>query len=521
MKVVFRVDASVQMGTGHFIRCLTLAEVLRQHGAEIRFICRDHPGNLIPLLQQKKIPVSVLSAPKPSIALGDGYKAWVGDTQAEDARQTIAVLKDESADLLVVDHYGLEIDWEQKMRPYVKKLMVIDDLANRHHDCDLLLDQNFSEENEAKYAGLVSPGCRLLVGPRYALLNPAYNSLQSKLGTKTGVVRRIFVYFGGSDPSNMTGLALQALSSPALRHLAVDLVIGANNSNRAIVEENAATRGGVRVFGPLPNLAELMIESDLAIGAGGATTWERMCLGLPSIVISIAENQRPSSKALAKKGLIQYAGHYPNVTSFQLSTLISEQLCEVGKLDEVRCLNRLLVDGIGVYRVAEVLCPSDKQVIKLRAASIKDVGQIFDWANDSLVRANAVNGEAIPWQAHKIWFGNKIRSKDSFIYVLESDLLPLGQIRFDRQGDVALIDYSLDAIARGRGWAHLLINLGIEKIWNVSPQMRLRAEVKFSNIASAAVFRRLDFSEELSKSGEFLVFNKESSIYSLRSNAND
>lgn len=522
MKVVFRVDASVCMGTGHLIRCLTLAEALRQRGVEIGFICRDHPGNLLTLLRQKEIPVTVLPAPGLiQAASGESYAAWLGVTQVEDARQTIAALTDRAIDCLVVDHYGLDVAWEVLVRPHVKKLMVIDDLANRHHDCDVLLDQNFSDEGEARYTGLVSQECRLLVGPRYALLNPEYALFRTKPNARDGGVSRIFVYFGGSDPQNMTGVALNALSLPALCHLAVDVVLGANNVSRAALDEQAANRGGVRIFGPRPHLADIMMQADLAIGAGGTTTWERMCLGLPSVVVSIAENQRPGAKALAKAGLIQYAGHYHDATSTVLAGLIAQQVRQPVELAETSRLSQLQVDGLGVFRVVEVLCPTDVQATKLRLACANDVGHFFTWANDPLVRVNAHNDATIPWNTHQVWFGNKMRCADCSLYVLEADGLPVGQIRFDRAGDEALIDYSLDTIVRGRDWGRSLISLGIEKIWKAWPALRLRAEVKASNTASAAVFRRMGFSEQLSASGECLIFYKEHDVFCSRLIGND
>jgi len=522
MKVVFRVDASVCMGTGHLIRCLTLAEALRQRGVEIGFICRDHPGNLLTHLRQKEFPVTVLPAPGLTKAVsGEDYATWLGVTQVEDASQTIAALTDRAIDFLVVDHYGLDVAWEVLVRPHVKKLMVIDDLANRHHNCDVLLDQNFSEEGEAKYIGLVSHECRLLVGPRYALLNPEYALFRTKPKARDGRVSKVFVYFGGSDPHKMTEVALDALSLPDLCHLDVDVVVGTNNTRRKALDAQAGNRGGVRIFGPRSHLADLMVQADLAIGAGGGTTWERMCLGLHSEVVSIAENQRVGAKALAEAGLIKYAGHFNEITSSLLAGLIVLQVSRPVELVETSRLNQLEVDGLGVFRVVEALCPTELQETKLRAASANDVGHFFTWVNDPLVRANSHNDATIPWNIHKVWFENKMRCADCSLYVLEADGLPVGQIRFDRAGEEALIDYSLDTFVRGRDWGRNLISLGVEKIRKAWPMVRLRAEVKAENIASVAVFRRMGFSEQLGASGEYLVFYKEDDAFCSRSMGSD
>jgi UDP-2,4-diacetamido-2,4,6-trideoxy-beta-L-altropyranose hydrolase len=356
MKVVFRVDASVRMGIGHLMRCLTLAESLRERGAQLRFVCREHTGNLITLLQQKAMPVVVLPAPAINDATsGEDYAAWLGATQAEDAEQTIAALNGEKPDWLVVDHYGLDVEWEQRVRPHASKLMVIDDLANRSHDSDVLLDQNYSTEGEQRYAGLVGDACKLLVGPRYALLRPEYAAYRKTLRERNGHVRRVLVFFGGTDQQNVTGMALEALSHAELRHLEVDVVIGANNSHRESLVKKAAERAQTTIYGSRPHLADLMMQADLAIGAGGATTWERLCLGLPSLVVSIAENQVPSCVALHYSRLIDYLGYQDKVDATGAFNEIVHMIGNPGRLVEMSLAGQALVDGCGADIINETL----------------------------------------------------------------------------------------------------------------------------------------------------------------------
>jgi len=506
MKAAFRVDASAQMGIGHFMRCLTLAESLRERGAQIRFVCREHTGNLIALLQQKAVPVTVLPAPAINdTASGENYAIWLGVTQAEDAEQTIEALNGEKPDWLVVDHYGLDVEWEQRLRPHVSKLMVIDDLASRRHDCDVLLDQNYTAEGERRYVGLMPDTCKLLVGPRYALLRPEYDAYRKTLRARDGQVKRVLVFFGGSDPQNMTGVALEALSHPELKHLDVDVVIGANNPHREVLEKQSQERQQTKIYGSLPHLADLMAQADLAIGAGGATTWERMCLGLPSVVISIAENQRPACEALAEAKLIHYAGHFSDIKTDGLTQLLKQQIHATEKLAELSIQNRLQVDGLGTLRLVEVLCPSDINKIRLRPACEVDIALYFNWANDPEVRKNAVNTNTIAWATHRAWFANKLQDVNCRLFVLEAAGLPVGQIRFDRVGDESYIDYSLDSIVRGRGWGLRLLDLGVDQIRLIEP-VRLRAEVKAGNEVSAAIFLRNGFTETSNASGEYRSF---------------
>lgn len=509
MKAVFRVDASTRMGIGHLMRCLTLAEALCERGVQTRFVCREHTGNLIALLQQKAMPVTVLFAPAINDTTpGEDYAAWLGVTQAEDAEQTIEALNGERPDWLVVDHYGLDVEWEQRLRPHAGKLIVIDDLANRCHDCEVLLDQNYSAVGGQRYAGLVPDTCKLLVGPRYALLRPEYATYRKTLRARDGQVRRVLLFFGGSDPQNVTGMALEALTHPDLKHLDVDVVIGANNPNREALERQSRERPQTTIYGLRPHLADLMAQADLAIGAGGATTWERMCLGLPTIVISIAENQRPASESLAKAKLIYFAGHFSGIKTDQLTQLLKQHCYDAENLTELSTQNQLQVDGLGALRLVEVLCPSDIDEIRLRPACEEDIVFYYNWANDPVVRKNAVNTSAISWATHQAWFASKLHDVHSQLFVLEAAGLPVGQIRFDKENGEAHIDYSLDPIARGRGWGLRLLALGIARMRQIEP-VRLRAEVKAGNEVSAKVFLRNGFTETSNVSAGYRSFYRD------------
>ena len=356
MKIAFRVDASRRIGTGHVMRCLTLAEALQNRGAAICFVCREHDGHLIATLREKSFSVALLPAPPSTTVIADGdYRAWLGVSPLADAEETSDALKGDHTDWLVVDHYGLDAEWEQRLRPRVGRVLVIDDLANRRHDCDVLLDQNYSAEGERRYVGAVPDRCQVLAGPRYAILKAEYVAWRHIAPARDGGVRRILVYFGGSDPHNMTGLALEALSALDLNHLEVDLVVGANNAHRAAIEALAAARMRTRVQGTRPHLADLMAQADLAIGAGGVTTWERMCLALPAVVISIAENQRPACEALSAAGLIEYLGDAGSVRATDISNAIRRLMNDPALLIALSSDSRTLVDGLGASRVADVM----------------------------------------------------------------------------------------------------------------------------------------------------------------------
>ena len=507
MNFVFRADASLAMGTGHFMRCLALAETLRARGAQVKFVCREHAGHFIGLLDKRGIPVARLAGPSRSAATSRGvYGAWLGVTQAQDALETAESFRREKPDWLVVDSYALDVEWEARLRPHAGRLMVIDDLADRAHDCDVLLDQNYSNRS-GHYADLVPEKCRRLLGPRYALLGPKFRTYRSPLRAHRGKVETVVIFFGGSDPENASSTALEALSVPGLRHLEVDLVVGANNPHRTELERLAAARARTRIHGPLPDLASLMARADLGLGAGGVTTWERMCLGLPSVIVSIADNQRPVSQALADARLARYAGHRAEAGAVRLASILEQLNAEPATLSEMSLQGQLLVDGLGAARVAEVLLPTRAEQIRLRAADANDVVAFFNWANDPDVRVNAITTKPIPWPEHQEWFGQRVRSGASRLFVLEASGLPVGQIRFDQAAGETAIDYSLDEIVRGRGWGGRLLSMGMEIIQETGP-VDLSAAVKAGNPRSHAVFRRLGFDVARGASPDMTVYRK-------------
>ena len=494
MRVIFRVDASSAIGTGHIKRCHTLACSLKKRGAQIHFITRAHPGHMGDMLAHENFEVTLLPQPSDNGITGTGYGAWLGVTQQEDAAQTITVLGNQQSDWLVVDHYGLDRVWEARLRPHTHRLMVIDDLANRPHDCDVLLDQNYADGGQERYQALVPTDCQLLLGPRYALLRPEFAQYRETLVPRTGKINRIMVYMGGSDHTNITGMVLSALSADKLADIDVDVVIGSNFFHKDAVIAQANARHRTNIYRSRPHLADLMAKSDLGIGAGGATTWERMCLGLPSIVISIAENQIPACKALDASGLIHFLGNATKLDAESFQKAIFKALSETENLRALSRSNQNIVDGLGASRVIEVLDPSPVTDLKLRPATLGDALTYFTWVNDLEVRSNAKNTNPISIKNHLEWFDERVRDMQSDLFVLEAGSLPVGQIRFERHGEEVVVDYSLDVSVRGRGWAKRLIKLGVEAIKPSRPIM-LKATVKEKNIASAKALIQAGFTE--------------------------
>jgi UDP-2,4-diacetamido-2,4,6-trideoxy-beta-L-altropyranose hydrolase len=368
--ILIRADASLSSGSGHVMRCRTLARELHRRGAHVTFLCRRQPGDLISLLEQEfpvltlpKLPLAATRTPEGLPLQGrELYGAWLGCSQDQDAAdclQALAQAGNRSPSWLVVDHYGLEATWETQLLAGLAgatppRMLVIDDLADRPHQADLLLDQNFfAEATEGRYAGLVPDHCRQLLGPHYALLGPEYAQLHPLIPPRTEL-RRVLVFFGGVDPANLTGRALEALMVPSLAHLAVDVVLGLQSPHCQAVTELVSRRPHTTLHSPLPSLAGLIARADLAIGACGATTWERSCLGIPSLVVVIAANQLPFAQALDHAGHVKLLGDVASVSVGQIRGAVVEALQEAAW---PRTCSHALTDGKGAPRVADSMIP--------------------------------------------------------------------------------------------------------------------------------------------------------------------
>ena len=369
MQILIRTDSSVQIGTGHVMRCLTLADDLRGHGAEVVFVCRKFDGNLCGYIEEKGyivhcLPVS--DAPEQgdqNIETSLKHAAWLGADWQTDARQVEEIIKELefSPDWLVVDHYALDEKWERYLRPYVKKIMVIDDLADRPHDCDLLLDQNFYENLECRYDGLVPPGCKKLLGPKYVLLRPEFREARKNLRKRDGHVKRIMIFFGGSDPTNETAKALEAIRMLNRLDIAVDVVVGNANSNKDKINELCAAMTNVVYHCQVFNMAKLMADADLFIGGGGSTTWERCCLGLPGLIMAVASNQDAIAVGCDQAGIGIHINKSKDISPHQIQIEIEKMLLNQTTLINMEKKSANMVDGKGATYVASVLAEHEKQ----------------------------------------------------------------------------------------------------------------------------------------------------------------
>ncbi|MGI9341894.1 MAG: UDP-2,4-diacetamido-2,4,6-trideoxy-beta-L-altropyranose hydrolase [Gammaproteobacteria bacterium] len=362
MNVVFRTDASTRIGTGHVMRCLTLADALRSNGATCRFVCRTQPGDLSPLIEQRGHAVVRLAdrADAPDKPVDDEplpvHAEFLGVHWRTDAELTANSVAGSRPDWLVVDHYALDARWESMVAPSVGHLLTIDDIADRRHACELLLDQNwYGDATDTRYVGLVPEDCRCLLGPAYALLGPEYTELRESMAQRDGKVRNVLVFIGGSDPQNHTARALQGLSEPDLRSLALTIVLGPNHPDAGAIGRVAAKRPATTIRRNLPTLAPLMAQSDLMVGGGGSTGWQRLCLGLPAVVLGMAENQFATNIALHDAGYIDYLGPADDVSATDIADAIRRAVADPSALIERGRRGQRLVSGAGAAEVSRLM----------------------------------------------------------------------------------------------------------------------------------------------------------------------
>ncbi|MEC1719214.1 UDP-2,4-diacetamido-2,4,6-trideoxy-beta-L-altropyranose hydrolase [Schinkia azotoformans] len=320
MNIFIRVDASNEIGSGHLMRCLTLAKKLRLQGANVTFICREHIGHLCNLIDEKKFTVLKLPTPNKDweLPLLTPHSNWLGVPWFIDAEETRSLLHGHFVDLLIIDHYAINDKWERTLKGMVKNIMVIDDLADRKHQCDLLLDPTVLNDSN-RYQALVPPHCKLFLGPSYVLLRQEFYEEKYQMKLRTGLVKRILIFFGGFDHTNETEKALSSFLELARNDIEADVVVGQQNIHKHKLKEICEQYSNLHFHCQVNNMATLMRHADLSIGAGGTTTWERCYLGLPTIVWSIAENQKFICELLGKMKVIKYLGEIHTVSQASLT----------------------------------------------------------------------------------------------------------------------------------------------------------------------------------------------------------
>lgn len=472
MKVLFRADASSAIGIGHVARCLTLAEVLAAQGAQVSFACRELPGH-----QMARIAEA-------------GYAVFALDPELPDEVAVLAAGLPAQAlfDWLIVDHYQLGADWEGAVRKWARRIMVIDDLGDRQHDCDLLLDQNFSA-SLALYQPLVPAHCRILAGPRHALLRPVFRQLQTDW---PGGHHRVLVSFGGFDQAGMTLKTLQALDGMA--DVQVQCIAGHSSPDLAALQALVAGNHGWELLPFVSDLPERMAAATVFVGAGGGTTWERAALGLPSVCVAVAANQFANAEALARAGMHLYLGPAPQVMVDGLSQAIGVLLANPFLRQHFAERSMALVDGLGAQRVAVAL---QADSLSTRLATEDDAQLLFDGRNAEAVRRWSVEQAPLDFDRHRQWLSATLANEQRLLLIGEAADGPVGMLRYDLlEPGRARVSLYLFEGRFGLGWGRALLAAGERAVRARWAGLRvIDAQVIAQNQASLAMFRAAGYTQ--------------------------
>lgn len=485
-KVIFRADASRDLGHGHVIRCLTLADALAARGAHCVFVCRTIPRALAAAVASRGHELKHLAEEK-----SPGQQPAA--SQEADARATLDIIGGAKYDWLVVDHYGLEAAWEAELRRVASRVLVVDDLVDRRHDCDLFLDQNLAEPEATTRHGRVAEKCRLLLGPRFALLRDDFRRCRMQVRPRSGEVRRVLVAFGGTDTHNHTAMALDALERLRRPQIAVDVVIGAEHPKRTELERAGGDRIVVHV--QTERMAELMAGADLAIAAGGSSTWERCCLGVPSLVLAAADNQVRVVRDAARAG-VAYELAAANLDAEALAGQLRFVADNERLRESISKAAMALVDGHGTARVARAM---GFFLVTIRRAVAADAENLFAWRNHPDVRSASHSAGSLEWADHVRWLGSVLLDPACVLVIAQAGGSPAGVIRFDMTESVARV--SIYAVpgrdSRIRG-AEMLAAAELWLIQNRPEVQEFTATVLEGNIASHRMFANAGFTRDSS-----------------------
>jgi UDP-2,4-diacetamido-2,4,6-trideoxy-beta-L-altropyranose hydrolase len=367
MKIAVRCDSSTLMGTGHQIRCLTLADEFRRRGADVHFWTRPHKGSIWQSVFERGYPIHLLTKPEEE-QVANQYHTWVGRSAAEDAEECKASWSTWQPNWILVDHYGLSNEWEESVKEVCPGICSIDDLQ-RDHSAELVVDPTlpFSSSSPTK------PGQVILQGPRYAMLREEYRFYHCQERDSSGP-QKVFVYFGGSDLQDLTCSTVKAFCEDDLKSVRLVVGTGPNFLHRRRLEELAEKRPATTILDSRDHLADVMATSTLAIGAAGGTTWERACLGLPTIAVSLAENQQKILRSLEEKGILMACREQGEDRAGRLAEMYRELKSDPKKLQAMSEKGRELVDGMGVARIVEKLLPSTSEQTHFRSHACEKQG---------------------------------------------------------------------------------------------------------------------------------------------------
>lgn len=478
--IVFRCDASPHIGTGHVMRCLTLAQKFKERRFHVSFLSTQETLETVRALRESGFPVHI------------------GNEISH-------------ADWLVVDHYGLDKSYESAARRWTKNIMVIDDLADRAHDCDLLMDQTYGRD-PSDYKALVPETCKILAGAQYALLRKDFSRLRQTLDRDFSKAQRVLISFGGINPKGATEYTLSMIRGYKEKSLDIDVVTGAGALSLLSVKDAVAAIENdgfhkITLHLDTPHIANLMVQADLCIGAAGATSWERCCLKLPTIALELADNQKLVLENLEKAGAIYNMGSVDTLKAPDFLEVFSRLMAPNSETlrQDMGQKAGALCHGQGTDRVfclfLKKMAKSGRSV-SLRFADEEDCRTVFEWQTNPQIRKYARNPRAPSWEEHQTWFSSSLDHPDRQLFIVEYDGKAAGVARLDKKdakerqdiiqnptADIYEISIFIAPDLQGQGIAAATLSL----LRAYEPEAPLIAEILPDNKASHTLFRRAGF----------------------------
>lgn len=492
MRFLFRTDADPTIGTGHLMRCLALAEALHAGGAECAFLCRVAGlgvlADRIVAAGHELLPLPESAAVDPD---GPPHAAWLPGGQKGDAAACLALLAGrQPVDWLVVDHYAIDHRWQTAMRGATSSIMIIDDLADRRHDCDLLLDQSLIDDMQGRYDGLVPARCVRLLGPRYALLREEFVRPVDLPAWERTETPCLLVMFGGADTQNLTLRAVERLAAIAWQG-EVDVVAGPLYGHLGELREAVSRLSCGRLHAPANNVAALMRGADLALGSPGVASWERCACALPAITIAQADNQEGIGRALGEAGANFYLGRAESVTDEALSAALSAWLANESARKSMSRAAAAVCDGDGLRRVVAKLMPPS---LTIRPVCRSEAELLFSWRNDERTRRHALDPRPLRLSEHLAWIERTLVRPNVDLLLACSDDQPVACVRFDRAGHRALVSIYANPDLQGAGYGAGALFAALDWLRIHHPEIvATDADVLPTNGASHALFAAVGY----------------------------
>lgn len=470
-RLLIRADASERIGCGHVMRSLALAQAWQDSGGAVCLAARLLPKTLERRSREEKIEIRQFAEVR------------------DDAQQTVELAREIGADWVVLDGYQFGVRFQRAIKNAGLRLLVVDDEARaQHYVADLVL-------NQAPYAvrdfyPSQGSSTALLLGTRYALLRREFIRARRTDLAQAPRAQRVLVTLGGGDPDNCTHTILEALAM--IERLTTIAVVGPSNS-RAIELEQLAERadGRITVQRNPPDMSQLMAWADLAISAAGSTCWELAFMGLPMLLVVLADNQRPGATCLDKLGLARNLGWHCELSVEKARAAIMDIIDDPALRASMSRKGLELIDGHGASRVVNEM---RSRLFTLRPARAEDSRLLLEWANEPGVRAASFSSSPISPEEHRIWFARKMNDPAcAFFIAIDQRHAPVGQVRFDQEGSDAVISVSLDWKFRGRGTGAAVISLACRQLFKETGTRLVHAYVKPENAASAGAFVKAGF----------------------------